>query len=467
MILPTSFVCSGCGERVEGAGLPPFRCPRAREGDNVDHVLERRLDVERVVFPAARDENPFMAFRTLLGSYQRAGGDDAAWAGAVKALDARVAEVDGRGFTQTPFGETAALARAAGWRGRLLVKDETGNVAGSHKARHLMGLLLYLETVPGAPARERPLAISSCGNAALAAAVVARAAERRLRVFVPTWAEPGVVARLDELGATVEVCERDGAEPGDPCTLAFRRAVAEGAIPFSCQGSDNGLVVEGGMTLAYEMIAASAEPPARLFVQVGGGALASATVQAYEEMERRGTGALPRLHAVQTDAVAPLCRAWARVLRRVLPALGYDGELPPESGVGIAPASAAQWADLAREHRDGLELEAALGYAATHRNEFMWPWEGEPHGLAHGILDDETYDWFAVIRGMLRSGGFPLVVGDPVVAEANRLARANTTIPVDATGSSGLAGLLALSRTGIGADDDAAVLFTGRDRSRS
>jgi threonine synthase len=465
MNLPTFFVCSGCGERVEGSGLPPFRCPHAREGDNVDHVLERRLDVAHVPFPAPDDDNPFIAFRSLLGSYQRAGVEDQAWVEQVRALDRRVAEVDGHGFSKTPFGDAVELARAVGWKGRLRVKDETGNVAGSHKARHLMGLMLYLETLPGAPARERPLAISSCGNAALAAAVVASAAGRTLRVFVPTWAEPAVVSRLDALGATVEVCQRDGAEPGDPCTLGFRRAVTEGAVPFSCQGSDNGLVVEGGMTLAYEMLAASA-PPDRIFVQVGGGALASATVQAYEEAERRGAGRLPRFHAVQTEAVAPLCRAWARVMRRVLPALGYGGELPPESGAGIELDSARQWADLVREHRDGLELEAALGYAVTHKNEFMWPWEGEPHGLAHGILDDETYDWFAVTRGMLRSGGFPIVVSDPTVAEANRLARASTTIPVDATGSSGLAGLLTLGRAGIGVDDDAVVLFTGRDRAR-
>jgi phosphate-selective porin len=36
-------------------------------------------------------------------------------------------------------------------RGALWVKDETHNVAGSHKARHLMGLLLYLAVVEGGP----------------------------------------------------------------------------------------------------------------------------------------------------------------------------------------------------------------------------------------------------------------------------------------------------------------------------
>ena len=42
-----------------------------------------------------------------------------------------------------------------------------------------------------------------------------------------------------------------------------------------------------------------------------------------------------------------------------------------------------------------------LAWAARHRSAFMWPWETEPHSVADGILDDETYDWLAVVRGML------------------------------------------------------------------
>ena len=82
------------------------------------------------------------------------------------------------------------------------MKNETGNVSGSHKARHLMGLLIHLEVVErlGLAMRRgsegQHLAIASCGNAALAAAVVARAAARPLEVFIPTTADPKVVARL-------------------------------------------------------------------------------------------------------------------------------------------------------------------------------------------------------------------------------------------------------------------------------
>ena len=83
--------------------------------------------------------------------------------------------------------------------------------------------------------------------------------------------------------------------------------------------------------------------------------------------------------------------------------------------------------------------------------------------MASGILDDETYDWRAVVTGMLLTGGRPLVVSESTLVEAHRLAVVRTGIPVDPTGSSGLAGLVQMRRSGqIGDHDRVAVLFTGR-----
>jgi len=85
--------------------------------------------------------------------------------------------------------------------------------------------------------------------------------------------------------------------------------------------------------------------------------------------------------------------------------------------------------------------------------------------VAAGILDDETYDWRAVVDGMLATGGRPLVVSEDTLVEASRLAVARTGIPVDPTGSSGLAGLVEMRRSGeIGDRDRVAVLFTGLRR---
>jgi threonine synthase len=197
-------------------------------------------------------------------------------------------------------------------------------------------------------------------------------------------------------------------------------------------------VIEGGETLAYEIasdLAAGGVALDHLVVQVGGGALASACLQGIGEAV--GLGAvdrLPRVHTVQTAGGHPLERAYARV-RAALPA---------------SPGPA--------------EIAAAMHDAARHRSAFMWPWEGEPRSIATGILDDETYDWRAVVDGMLSTGGRPLVVSEERLDRAHDLGRA-AGYPVDPTGSSGLAGLLDLVATGdVGPDDRVAVLFTGVER---
>jgi threonine synthase len=92
----------------------------------------------------------------------------------------------------------------------------------------------------------------------------------------------------------------------------------------------------------------------------------------------------------------------------------------------------------------------------------MWPWEEVPRSIAHGILDDETYDWLAVVEAMQASGGEPLVASELSIVEANSLAREATGIAVDHTGSAGLAGVLQLrTHGGIDPDERVGVLFTG------
>jgi threonine synthase len=107
----------------------------------------------------------------------------------------------------------------------------------------------------------------------------------------------------------------------------------------------------------------------------------------------------------------------------------------------------------------------ALAYAREHRSEFMWPWESPPRSAAGGILDDETYDWHAVVGASIATGGWPVVVEESLVIEAHALARETTGIPADATGSAGLAGLIALRRANVANQDERnVVLFTGREQ---
>lgn len=468
---PLSLVCSGCG--AEASFDAPFACPEARPGDDIDHLLTRVIDSTELDFVASADvDNPFLRFGPLTLAWQlarRQGWSEARLVALIEALDERVAEVDGAGFAETPLRREQVLADALGLAAELWVKDETRNVAGSHKARHLMGVMIYLQVAEqlGLIEPGRPLAISSCGNAALAAAVVAAAAQRTIDVFVPLWADAGLVERLGGLGARLHPCAREDAIPGDPCTLAFREAVARGAIPFSCQGSDNGLAIEGGLTLGYELVAAmAADPPDRIFIQVGGGALGSAVVQAWKEAKAWGlVSAVPRIHTVQSQNTAPLGRAYDRLVARIASEL--PGSLLATPGPGHdARAGAAQRAELLLQRRHLPLVAGALRHAATHRSHYMWPWEREPRSVAHGILDDETYDWMALVRGMLSTGGFPIQADESLLRESQELACRETQVSVDATGSAGLAGLMQLARQGqVEEGERCLVLFTGVDRN--
>ena len=407
--MAVNFVCHGCGAVVDATVALPFRCPAARADDNIDHLLLPQNTVDS--FTSRTDANPYTRYRELLSPYRLArsvGLSDDAWVEIVSKLDEALVATDGVGFRITPLDEQPKLAQAAGFTGNLWIKNETRNVAGSHKARHLMGVMLYLRVLQAARLpvaeglTERRLAIASCGNAALAAAVIARAANWPLTVFIPPDASANVVRRLKDLGADISVCERCSGEAGDPCFLRFLEAVNGGAIPFGVQGTENGLAIEGGRTIAYEMAEVFGDRKIdAIYVQVGGGALASGIAQGFSLANKMGVMAhLPRLITVQTASCAPLNRAWQQM-----------GNL-------------------------------ALDEVAQQRKNFMWPWETAPHSIAHGILDDETYDWLEIAKGMRNSGGYPVIVDESALLRAHELGKSATSITVSATGTSGLAGLL-------------------------
>ncbi len=358
-------------------------------------------------------DNPFVRYRDRLDSYERAiagGVSDAEFVDLVGRLDAAVAAVDGHGFEVTPVLDGSALAAAADLDVELWIKSEIDNVSGSHKSRHLFGVALHLlvdEATGAAPVGR--LAIASCGNAALAAGVIARALDRTLDVFVPTWADQPVVDRLDELGAAIAVCDRREGEVGDPCYLRFGEAVGRGSRAFGVQGTDTPTTFDGGRTLGWEL-ADQVTGIERIYVQVGGGALATAVSTALSDAV---------LHPVQAEGCAPLRRAWDRL------APGFD-----------------------------------LAAAAADPGRYMTAWD-DPHSLASGILDDITYDWLPLIGRTLASGGEPVVASELEIVRAHELGRTHTGLDVSATGTAGLAGLLAQPPP---SQEKVAVLFTGVER---
>jgi threonine dehydratase len=431
----TGWRCAVCGTE-QGIDTPlPWRCPRASGADR-HHVLQAVGSTLPVA--AGDDPNPFVAFDQGLAwaAFAAAHGMDVdARLALVRRLDAEVAAVAGTGFRATPFARHDALSDALGFAadGGVWVKDETGNVAGSQKARHLFSILLHLcaaESLGLAPWRspaDRPrLAISSCGNAAIAASTLAAALHWPIAVFVPPWASDAVLARLHRLGAEVNVCPRlDTDPPGDPCVYRFREAVAAGALPFAVQGPENALCLDGGRTIGWEMLTAAAAQGVvldRVFVQVGGGAFAASVGAALQAVSPA-----PQLMAVQTEGCAPLAGAWQRA----------------------------------------TALPGGPAEAARHWGECMRVWgadgEGEPHSAADGILDDETYDWIGIVDALAATGGEVVVAPETAVLEAHRLVHAVSQVDATATGTAGLAGLVA-ARVSVADTERVAVILSGVTR---
>jgi len=378
---------------------------------------------------------------------------------AIRQLDERVNTVDGVGFGATPFRRHDALAAAVGLTDgvELWVKDETGNVSGSHKARHLFGVAVR-EAL--APSGDGSWAIASCGNAALGASVIAAAARHDLDVFVPEWADDGVVATMADLGAAVNRVARQESELGDPAYHAMVGAIAAGATAFSCQGSDTPAAIDGGRTLAFEMVETLAAhdhptPPRldRLFVQVGGGALGTAVVTG---LARSDLPRLPVVHAVQPAGNHPLVVAWDTIAEELL------GRVPEPTIAGRL-AAAAEIGPVADDTCRGL-----VQRMQAEPRRYMRPWPTEPSSYATGILDDVTYDWIPLIEAMLRTAGAPVVPSEDDFRAAHRVGHETTAIPVCPTGASGLGGLMALHTAvpgHIGSGERVAVLFTGRQRA--
>lgn len=548
MSLEVELDCS-CGHRVDikHTTEPIFNCPE-REDNEQWHVLQANLGFDtacRQLPQRCADESPYETFADFLAVSRIArvldpqhGAD--IYQSAVRRLDGNLWHNIGKGFRETPVLRDDALRERLGFfsTGGIFLKVDAGNVTGSHKGRHAAGTALYLETLREIEHEQEPrknLVIYSCGNAALGAAAIARAAEYPLDVFVPENVDPTVLRELIQYRARVNICvspefygvDRASYESvaagtgmdyteeqrrlmreianlrqrfgdaaslvlhknprerrGDPTYLRFRAALAQGALPISCSGPDNWSNIDGGKTIALEF-ASQLERDYRvqldtLVIQVGGGALASSVIQAYEEMTRAALSPekMPKIYAVQTMGGFPLVRAYYLLLKAIASRNGLPWNMPDENDErGFVEAMCvSQYSREFQTNIDAIisfaassfrndEVQSVLREAVEHPARFMQPWHEEPKSVAHGILDDVTYDWLAIIKAILKTGGRALFVTEEQLEQANGLVNETTAIGADHTGTAGVAGVMAL----LGLDiihpyEKVGVFITGKKR---
>ena len=143
-------------------------------------------------------------------------------------------------FLNTPLVAHDEADAALGCR--LLAKAETLNPIRSFKGRGTDWWLANLA------ASDRPIVSASAGNFGQGLAYAARRRGRRLTIFAATTANPGKVAAMRRLGATVV---QEGAD-FDAAKAAARRFAATQGLVFVEDGGER-LIAEGAGTIAREI----------------------------------------------------------------------------------------------------------------------------------------------------------------------------------------------------------------------
>lgn len=470
-------------------------CPESSE--NAVHPLVKLEDTDELarVFPSILTKRwndgklSFSVFREFMASYQLANehGKATWWLERVLALSNACERLMGRGFVRTPEIQADDLACAVDLpKGTLFVKNETLQLTESHKSRHAVGTVMYLETLreTAEDSDEKPvLAAAGDANALIGAAAIAGAAGYQLFAFVPEGTDDEEIALLTNLGTNVvkTACEEEGKEAKNAaCILRYREALKKfGWQPFTPYGRDMWFAVEGAETLAYEFIFNQYLLDAALDVmvlQAGGGGLANAFISGTQICKRLGViRKLPRFYACQTTACYPLAQSYFAVLRELgresvvtlSPELSmaleseFDAKALMENHLGQIKMTANLIAEMYPKIRE--DIEAVFVDIGKRRNEFFKRWEKPvPETFGGEIVNLAPVDGLEVIRGLIESGGLPLIVDEESLEKAQEQALKHTNTDLTLTGSSGLAGLRTLLKHNmIQKGERCGLIFTG------
>jgi hypothetical protein len=214
----------------------------------------------------------------------------------VPVWDAMIDDFNARGFHTTPIERADALSDALGFTadGGVFVKDETHNVSGSHKARHLITILLLPASPPSSPAvrrgRRRPTEPPTRDR------LVRQRGDRREHVVARSGqtGRSGCSCRSRPTGRRRRACTKLARARWSPargstptrrrsraCTCASARPSRRARCRSVCRAPENALVPRRrphprlGDGPAHWRSGSRDRRSTALFVQVGGGALAA------------------------------------------------------------------------------------------------------------------------------------------------------------------------------------------------
>lgn len=277
---------------------------------------------------------------------------------------------------------------------RLLAKHEGLQPTGSYKDRGSALLVSLLAAQEVHEAVE-----DSSGNAAASLAAYAARARIALTVFCPASASPAKLLQVRLAGQTLRPVEGPRARATDALLAHLAATGARYAShlwhPF---------FIEGIKTLAFE-IAEGLDwaAPDVVVTPVGAGSILLGLYRGFAELRAAGViDRLPRLCAVQAEAVAPLATAWRAGQRAgavapaaaLRPSLAEGILLPapvrgPELLAALADSGGTVVAVGEAEIVEGLRALGAQGLAVEPTSAVVWP------GLLHlceagAVADGET-----------------------------------------------------------------------------
>ncbi|MBI4305451.1 MAG: pyridoxal-phosphate dependent enzyme, partial [Chloroflexi bacterium] len=203
------------------------------------------------------------------------------------------------GEGNTPLVELRRTATALGL-GRLWAKLEFASPTGSFKDR---GSAVLVSAAADGGVVE--FVEDSSGNAGASVAAYAAAAGLKAHVFVPASAARGKLDQIAIFGA--ELHRVDG--PRQAATEAAREFAGRRGLSYLSH-SLSPYFTEGMKSFAFEVAGSEAAGAGDVLVPVGNGTLLVGARKGFEELAAAGRlGAVPRLHAVQSEAVQPIIHA--------------------------------------------------------------------------------------------------------------------------------------------------------------